>query len=113
MRLKHITEWSERWAIPFLCLAPGKKPDDNPDYQNDQEYSRPDSGLEYISDHLTATQDHSRKKQKHEKVRRVFHRYPPLRLVRSLSYSSKGWMPNNRVSGLSFSLPFTRTIQRF
>jgi hypothetical protein len=29
--------------MPFLGLALGNKPDDNPDYQNDQEYSGPDS----------------------------------------------------------------------
>jgi hypothetical protein len=49
---------------PFLFsgLAPGNKPDDSPDYQHDQNYSHPDSGLKDISDHLTASQAQSRKK---------------------------------------------------
>ena len=46
---------SERWLNLSLGLASGKKPDDDPDYQNDQEYSRPDSGLENIADHFTAS----------------------------------------------------------
>jgi hypothetical protein len=49
-------------ALLFSGLAPGNKPDDNPDYQHDQKYPHPDSGLEDISDHLTASQDHRRKK---------------------------------------------------
>jgi hypothetical protein len=49
-------------ALPFSGLAPGNKPDDNPDYQHHQNYAHPDSGLENISDHLTASQGHSRKK---------------------------------------------------
>jgi hypothetical protein len=83
MKLKDITDWSERWSIPFLRLALGKKPDDKPNYKNDQEYSRPDSGLEDISDHLTASQGHSTKKKEYEEVRKVFHRHPHLRLVGS------------------------------
>jgi hypothetical protein len=43
-----------------LGLAPGKQPDYSADYQNDQEYSRPDSGLENVSDYFTATQGQSR-----------------------------------------------------
>ena len=49
-------------VLLFSSFTPGKKPDDNPNYQNYQEYSRPDSGLEDISDHLTASQGHTRKK---------------------------------------------------
>jgi hypothetical protein len=49
-------------TLLFSGLAPGNKPDDNPDYQHDQNYSHPDSGLKDISDHLTASQGHSRKK---------------------------------------------------
>ena len=55
MKIKDITEWSERWSNLILGLAPGKRPDDNPDYQNHQEYSGPNSGLEDIADHLTAS----------------------------------------------------------
>ena len=62
MKFKDIAEWSERWSIPFLGLAAGNKPDDNPDYQNDQEYSGPDSSLEDISDRLTTSQGQSGKK---------------------------------------------------
>jgi hypothetical protein len=49
-------------GLPFSGLAPGNKPDDNSDYEHDQNYSHPDSGLEDISNHLTASQGHSRKK---------------------------------------------------
>jgi SOS response associated peptidase (SRAP) len=48
-------------TLTELGLAPGKQPDNSAYYQNDQEYSRPDSGLEDISDHFTASQGHSRK----------------------------------------------------
>jgi hypothetical protein len=74
MKLIDITEWSERWLNLSLGLAPGKQPDDKPDYQNDQQCSRPDSGLEDISDHLTASQGYSRNKQKYEEV----HWHPPF-----------------------------------
>jgi hypothetical protein len=106
MKLKDITEWSEHWSIPFLGLAPGDKPDDNPDYQNDHEYSRPDSGLEDISDHLTASQGH-RKKQKYEEC---FIGILHCRWLRLPLYSSKRCMPGNRVPDYRFSLFFTGTI---
>ena len=88
MKIKDITDWSERWSISFSGLGLGNKLDDNPDYQNDQKYSHPDSGPEDISDRLTASQDYSREKQKYEEVPRVFLRHPPLPLVRLPLYSS-------------------------
>jgi hypothetical protein len=59
--------------VNFLRLAPGKQPENSTDYQNDQEYPRPNSSLKDISNYLTASQDHSRKKQKHEEKRSLFH----------------------------------------
>jgi hypothetical protein len=72
-----------------LGLAPGKKPDYSANYQNHQKYSGPNSGLEDIPNHLTATQGHSRKRQKYDVVRRMFHWYPRSRFF-PLRYSSKG-----------------------
>jgi hypothetical protein len=45
------------WSLVNAALgfASGKKPNDNPNYQNDQEYSRPDSRLKDIAYRLTAT----------------------------------------------------------
>lgn len=80
MKIKDITEWSERWSNLILGLAPGKQPDDNPDYQNHQEYSGPNSGLEDIADHLTASQGYSRNKQKYEEI----HWHPPFAVGPSL-----------------------------
>jgi hypothetical protein len=56
-----------------LGLAPAKKPDYGADYQKDEDYPRPDSCLEDIANHFTATQANSRKKHKYEVVRRFFH----------------------------------------
>jgi hypothetical protein len=84
-----VTEISLHKHLNSLGLLPGNKPDDNPDYQNDQKYSHPDSSLEDISDHLTASQGHSRKKQNYEEVRGIFHRHPPLGLVRFCLYFCK------------------------
>ena len=55
MKLKDIAEWPTLWSNLFLGLAPSEKPDDKPNYENDQKYSRPDSRLEDISDRLTAS----------------------------------------------------------
>jgi hypothetical protein len=63
--------------VNFLRFAPGKQPENSTDYQNDQEYPRPNSSLKDISNYLTASQDH-REKQKREEVRRLFHQHPPL-----------------------------------
>ena len=101
MKIKDITEWSERWSNLILGLAPGKQPDDNPDYQNHQEYSGPNSGLEDIADHLTASQGYSRNKQKYEEI----HWHPPFAVGTLTFYSSKGCLPGNPVPKLSFSLP--------
>jgi hypothetical protein len=49
-------------ATAFSGLAPRNKPDDNPDYKNDENCSHPDSSLEDISDHFAASQGYSRKK---------------------------------------------------
>ena len=48
----------EHWFSDHRLL---KEPDNDPDYQNNQEYSHPNSSLKDISNHLAATQGHSRK----------------------------------------------------
>jgi len=71
-----------------LGLAPAKKPDYGADYQNDEDYPRPDSCLEDIANHFTATQANSRKKHKYEVVR-FFHQASSQQLVSSSYFVSR------------------------
>jgi hypothetical protein len=53
-------------ALLFSAPALGDNPGDNSDYRDDQNDSHPNSGLEDVSDDLTASQSQSRKEQKCE-----------------------------------------------
>ena len=63
MKIKDITEWVGALVKLFLGLAPCKQPDNNSNYENDQQYSRPDSRLEDIANRLTASRATAQRKK--------------------------------------------------
>lgn len=70
----------------FSGPALGNHPDDEPDHQDDEDYSDPDSGLEDVHDQVTTSQGNSRKEQKYEHGPRVCHRRPPSVVMGTLPF---------------------------